>query len=163
MIIEACSSEAIRTAPNFDDLVVEYAHEAGMPEMPWPRVDWQTYTMMEQAGTLQMFSAREKAASDAGPGVLAGFVVVIITMMPEYGVKLACTEAFFVAKAHRHTGAGLKLLATAEAWARSLKAPGFAVSAPLGGKLAEVLPRRGFREVGRTFFKSYAPREDAHE
>jgi len=149
MIIEACSPDDIRTAPNFDDLVVEYALEAGMPEMPWPRVDWQTYTMMERAGTLHVFSARED-------GVLAGFVVVIMTMMPEYGVRLACTEAFFVAKAWRSTGAGLKLLAAAEAWARSHKAPGLAVSAPLGGKLAEVLPKCGFREVGRTFFKSYS-------
>jgi len=156
MIIEACSPDDIRTAPNFDDLVVEYALEAGMPEMPWPRVDWQTYRTMEEVGTLHVFAARDKVASDAGPGVLAGFVVVIMTMMPEYGVRLACTEAFFVAKAYRSTGAGLKLLAAAEAWARSHKAPGLAVSAPLGGKLAEVLPKCGFREVGRTFFKSYS-------
>ena len=149
MIIEPCRADDIRAAPNFDDLVDEYAHEAGMPEMPWPRVDWPTYLAMEQVGTLYVFAARQD-------DVLAGFCVVIITMMPEYGVKLACTEAFFVAKAYRSTGAGLKLLAAAEAKARAVKAPGLAISAPVGGKLAGVLPKCGFRHVGQTFFKSYA-------
>jgi GNAT superfamily N-acetyltransferase len=154
MIVEACTSDDIRLAHNLDDLLVEYALEARMPEMPWPRVDWLTYQLMERAGTLNVFSARED-------GELVGFVVLIVTMMPEYGVKLACTEAFFVAKAWRHTGAGLKLLAAAEARARELKAPGLAVSAPLGGKLAEVLPKCGFRHVGQTFFKSYASHGEA--
>ena len=149
IVVEACSPDDIRLAPNLDDLVVEYAHEARLAEMPWPRVDWETYRSMERAGILHVFSAR----SD---GTLVGFVVLIISMMPEYGVRLACTEAFFVAQAWRSTGAGLKLLAAAEAKARELKAPGLAVSAPLGGKLAEVLVKARFREVGRTFFKSYA-------
>jgi len=154
MRVEASTVEAIRTAPNLDELVNEYAHEVRLPDMPWPRVDWRTYQLLEQAGSLHVFAAREEAASD--PGVLVGFVVVIVSMMPEYGVRLACTEAFFVGRAWRHTGAGLKLLVAADAKAREVKAPGLAVSAPLGGKLAEVLPKCGFREIGRTFFKRYS-------
>jgi GNAT superfamily N-acetyltransferase len=147
--VAACTSEDIRTAPNLDELVVEYAHESRLAEMPWPRVNWDTYRHLEKAGVLHVFSAREDE-------VLIGFVVMIVSMMPEYSVTLCCTEAFFVAKAYRHTGAGLKLLAAADACARELRSPGLAISAPLGGKLAELLPRCGFREVGRTFFKRYS-------
>jgi GNAT superfamily N-acetyltransferase len=148
--IEPATVEEIRTAPNFDELAAEYALESRLEEMPWPRVDWETYRRLEDAGALHVFSARTDDA------VLVGFVVMIISMVPEYGVRLACTEAFFVAKAHRHSAAGLKLLAVVEARARELKAPGIVVSAPFGGKLAEVLPRCRFREVGRTFFKVFA-------
>ncbi len=40
--------------------------------------------------------------------------------------------------------------------ARELGTPGLLVSAPMGGSLAEVLPRRGFAETNRVFFKGFA-------
>jgi GNAT superfamily N-acetyltransferase len=147
--VQAATVEEIRSAPNLDDLVTEYAHEVRIPEMPWPRVDWTVYQRLEQAGALHVFAARDDDET------LVGFVVMIVSVMPEYGVTLACTEAFFVAAASRGSGAGLQLLNAAERRAREVKAPGLAVSAPLGGKLAEVLPKCGFREIGRTFFKRY--------
>jgi GNAT superfamily N-acetyltransferase len=150
MMVAPCLVEDIRTAPNLDELVNEYAHEVRIAEMPWPRVDWAIYRRLEQAGALHVFAARDDA------GTLVGFVVMIVSVMPEYGVTLACTEAFFVGSAWRHTGAGLKLLVAADTRAREVKAPGLAVSAPLGGKLAELLPKCGFREIGRTFFKRYS-------
>jgi GNAT superfamily N-acetyltransferase len=146
MIIEPCKADDIRTAPNFDGLAEEYAREAKITEMPWPRVNWEIYELMEKVGSLHVFAARQH-------GTLAGFVFMITTMMPEYGVHLGFTEAFFVAGQYRSTGAGLKLLAAAENKVRELGILGLAVNAPVGGRLIEVLPRRGFREVGRTFFK----------
>jgi hypothetical protein len=37
-----------------------------------------------------------------------------------------------------------------------LGSPGLAINAPLGGRLADLLPKCGFREVGRCFFKGFA-------
>ena len=54
------------------------------------------------------------------------------------------------------SGAGLRLLAAAQAKARALGSPGLAINAPLGGRLADLLPKCGFREVGRCFFKGFA-------
>jgi len=146
MIVKSCRVEDIRSAPNIDDLIYEYANESRIPEMPWPRTDWNTYETLERVGSLHVFSACQETT-------LVGFVFLIVSMMPEYGIALACTEAFFVADAYRHTGAGLKLLDAAENKAAELNAPGMSVGAPIDSRLAQVLPRRGFREVGRTFFK----------
>jgi GNAT superfamily N-acetyltransferase len=147
--VALCRTDDVRDAPNFPDLAEEYKAEAAIREMPWPQVSWQTYHSLEQAGVLHAWAARDD-------GVLIGFVILITSMSPEYGVPLTCTEAFFVAAASRHTGAGLRLLAAAEAKARALGSPGLAINAPLGGRLAGLLPKCGFREVGRCFFKGFA-------
>ena len=68
----------------------------------------------------------------------------------------AITESFFVAKVHRDSGAGLKLLRAAEQKARALGSPGLLVSAPFGGTLVQVLPRAGYTETNRVFFKGWA-------
>ena len=147
--VAPCRIDDVRTAPNFAELKEEYAAECAIRELPWPQVNWQTYHILEQAGVLHIYAARV----DQG---LVGFVILLTSMSAEYGVPLTCTEAFFVAQASRGTGAGLKLLATAEAKARALGSPGLAINAPIGGRLADVLPKRGFREVGRCFFKGFA-------
>ena len=147
--VAPCRADDVRDAPNFAALVEEYSGEVAIRELPWPQVNWKTYQALEQAGVLHVFGARLD-------GDLIGFVVVVTSMSAEYGVPLTCTEAFFVAQAHRHTGAGLLLLAAAETRARALGSPGLAINAPLGGRLALLLPKCGFREVGRCFFKGFA-------
>jgi GNAT superfamily N-acetyltransferase len=147
--VAPCRADDVRTAPNFAALKEEYAAECAIREIPWPQVSWQTYHSLEQAGVLHVYAARVDQR-------LVGFVVLITSQSAEYGVPLTCTEAFFVAQASRATGAGLKLLAAAEARARALGSPGLAINAPLGGRLADLLPKCGFREVGRCFFKGFA-------
>lgn len=84
---------------------------------------------------------------------LVGFITVLAPVLPHYGVPVAVSESFFVAKAHRKTGAGLKLLRAAEDMARSLGSPGLLVSAPFAGDLFHVLPHVGYVESSRIFFK----------
>ena len=146
MIVTPCPAADIRLSPDFPELAAEYTAESAMREMPMPNVNWELYQLLEDSGSLHCFAARED-------GTLAGFVFVISSISPEYGVLISCTEAFFVGNAWRHTGAGLKLLAAAEAKSRELKSFGLAANGPLGGKLAEVLPKCGYREIGRMFFK----------
>ena len=74
--------------------------------------------------------------------------------MPHYSVKMAVTESFFVAKAYRKSGAGLKLLHAAETYAKEIGCAGILVNAPFEKTLMDVLPRVGYQETHRVFFKN---------
>jgi hypothetical protein len=49
----------------------------------------------------------------------------------------------------------MALLKAAEVKARELGARGLLVSTPFGGSLAAVLPRSGYRDANRVFFKRF--------
>ena len=71
-------------------------------------------------------------------------------------MPLAVVESYFVASKHRKSGAGLALLREAERIASDRGAHALLVSAPHGGRLADVMPRVGYRETNRVFFRSLA-------
>lgn len=130
-------------------MAAEYAAESAIDGLPPPAVKMETYRQLERARVLHAFSARLD-------GALVGFITVLAPILPHYGVPVAVSESFFVAKAHRRTGAGLKLLRAAENKARALGSPGLLVSAPFEGTLFKVLPRVGYGETNRVFFKKVA-------
>ncbi len=146
LTVEACPLADLMAAATFADLAAEYERESLIDGMPPPAPDWNAYRALEAAGLLHGFAA-------SVDGELAGFVAVLVAKLPRYAGPVALTESFFVARAHRHTGAGLRLLRAAEDKARALGCPGLLVSAPSGGALAQVLPRRGYAETNRVFFK----------
>lgn len=146
MNVSPCPVEAIRTAGNWPALAAEYAEETLLAGMPEPNPDWAAYARMEAAGALHAFGA-------AVDGCLVGFLSIIVTPMPRYSRVMALSESFFVLKAWRHTGAGLKLLSAAENKARHLKALSLSITTVSEGDLAKVLPRRGYSEAARTFVK----------
>lgn len=150
MLIIASSTVAkISTAAEFPALAAEYAAESAIDGLPPPAAKMETYRQLERAGMLHAFSAR---LDDA----LIGFITVLAPILPHYGVPVAVSESFFVAKTHRGTGAGLRLLRAAEDKARALGSPGLLVSAPFEGALLKVLPRIGYVETNRVFFKKVA-------
>ncbi len=137
----------IEDADTFDALLNEYASEVTFPGFPPPAAKLETYRTLEKTGVLHVFVATYD-------GRLIGFITVLASALPHYdGATVAHTESFFVAKAYRNTLAGLKLLTKAEACAREVGSPGLLVSAPVGGVLAKVLPRSGYVETSRAFFK----------
>lgn len=144
--VQPTTISALEDAPNIWSLLLEYAGEAAAPGMVPPAIRAQDYKRLEAAGVLHPISA-------LFDGELIGYVTVLVSEIPHYGRSIAITESFFVARAHRKTGAGLRLLRAAEAKARELGSPVLLVSAPPRGDLAEVLPRIGYDEVGRTFLK----------
>lgn len=146
LTIARSSITAIAGAREFAALAAEYAAEAAINGLPPPAAKMETYRQLEAAGILQAFSAIEG-------GALIGFITLLAPVLPHYGVAVAVSESFFVARAHRKTGAGLRLLRAAEDAARALGSPGLLVSAPFGGRLFEILPRRGYVETNRVFFK----------
>ena len=144
--IKPCSVADIESAPNVADLLAEYAEESALDALGGANPQWETYRQMEAVGVARVLGAfqREK---------LVGFLVLLVSIVPHFGKPLASTESFFVAQSARKTGAGLKLLREAENIARDTGAVGFFVSAPMGSRLAKVLPGVGYRETNRLFFR----------
>jgi GNAT superfamily N-acetyltransferase len=146
--IAACRVADIEASPDFPALADEYAAESLIDGMPSPLARWPQYRALEAAGLLSVFAAKERDS-------LLGFISVLAAALPRYAEPVAMCESFFVAKAYRKTGAGLKLLRAAERKARDIGSPGLLVSAPYGGRLFEVLPRLGYAESSRIFFRSF--------
>lgn len=142
-----CGFEALANDPHFAALTAEYASESALGGMPKPAAHFDTYKRLEASGAMRVLCAFQGQT-------LVGFIILLVALNPHYSVLLATTESFFVAEAHRKTGAGLKLLRTAEEIAAELGAAGFLISAPTGGRLERLLPHTGFHETNRVFFRS---------
>lgn len=146
-MIRSSTVAELEAAPTFRALLDEYAAESAIDGLPPPSAKMETYHHLERSGFMHVFSAW------AGE-TLAGFITVLAAPLPHYGKTVAVCESFFVAKEHRCTGAGLKLLRAAETLAEKLGSPGLLVSAPYAGDLFKVLPRVGYVETNRVFFKA---------
>lgn len=144
--IKQCSILDLKAADNFDDLVEEYAAESAVPGLPHPSVKIEMYVLLGNSGAMRFWGAYFN-------NELIGFITVLAPVIPHFGVQIAVSESFFVTSRRRNTGAGLKLLRLAEAYAASVGSPGLLISAPLGSILAEVLPRVGYVETNRVFFR----------
>ncbi|WP_422016096.1 GNAT family N-acetyltransferase [Reyranella sp.] len=146
MNVQMSSVAELEHDPGLAALLVEYAAESSIAGMPVPAARMDSYRELEARGLLRVLSAIHD-------GRLIGFLTLLVPVLPHYGVAVAVSESFFVALAHRGTGAGLKLLRAAEDLARRLGSPGLLVSAPFEGNLFKVLPRVGYTETNRVFFK----------
>lgn len=143
LVVRKCSISELEADPNILPLLDEYAEELTVSGLPHPSAKMETYKHLEKMGSLQPLAAY---LGDK----LIGIINVLMVPNPHYGMVIGVSESFFVAKAYRKTGAGLKLLRAAE---KIAGAPGFLVSAPSSGPLAEVLPKSGYLEISRTFFR----------
>lgn len=146
LTIGQCTIGDIIDAPEFSGLVEEYAQESAIPGLPKPQAKLEQYRAYETLGVVHAFCALRD-------GALVGFITVVAPVMPHYSIPLAVAESFFVAADHRKGGTGLRLLELAEERAKALGSPGLMVCAPYAGRLFEVLPRRGYTETNRVFFK----------
>jgi len=145
MILEVSVHE-ILDAPQFPALVEEYAAEAAIVGMPHPKAKIESYRAYDASGMLHSFASVDGDA-------LVGFITVLAPILPHYSCPVAVAESFFVAAAHRAGGDGLRLLTAAEKRAQEVGSPGLLVSAPMDGRLFEILPRCGYVECSRIFFK----------
>ena len=149
LIIRKCSIAEIESAANIEAILSENAAESAIAGLPAPSAKFEMYRGLEESGALHVVGAFLDE-------LIIGYITVLAPVLPHYSAVVAVTESFFVAKEYRKTGAGLKLLAEAEDYAKSKGSPGLLVSAPFGGNLAEVLPRKGYEETNRVFFKNFS-------
>jgi GNAT superfamily N-acetyltransferase len=138
-------------SPLFAELCDEYRDESlRNPDLWGALPDREGYAALVDAGMLHALGV---FVGDE----LAGFCAVLVSPVLHFGGKLiASTETLFVAKKHRAGGAGLKLLRAAEQLAAGFGVPGLYVTAPTGGRLERLLPRVGYHETNRVFFRGCA-------
>jgi GNAT superfamily N-acetyltransferase len=130
-------------------LLAEYAEEAANAHLPPPNPSQPMYFQMERAGILHTAIAMVD-------GEMVGFLALLVNRNPHYSEVLAVAESFFVAQAHRKTGAGRMLKRWAEAKAEEQGALGLYFSARVGSTLAQMFEReRAYRETNRIFFRSF--------
>lgn len=146
-IVRQCTVEELEREANFTTLISEYS-EYAIKGMPRPVVKMEMYKLLEATGNQHLFGA-------FFGDILIGFMAVLISAIPHYGVLGAFSESLFVAKKYRKTGAGAQLINMAEELAKDKGAPGLLISAPLGGALSSVLPRRGYSATHSIFFKGF--------
>ena len=145
-VVRPCTVSEVMCAPEWEEILAEYVAEASIKGMPPPNAKIETYRKIESTGNLHSFMALEGNR-------LVGFIYVLAPVLPHYGIPVAVCESFFVASKSRKGGAGLRLLRAAEDKANELGSPGLVVSAPFGGRLCDLLPRCGYVETNRVFFK----------
>lgn len=146
--VRDCSGLEMGAFKDLPTLLAEYGEESAIAGLPPPKIDEVSYLRMERAGISNLVVATLD-------GELIGFILVIVNLNPHYSAKLAVVESFFVAKAHRKSGAGRMLQKRAEEIAKQKGAVGLLMSAPVGSRLARVLELdKGYRETNRVFFRS---------
>ncbi len=144
--IRPCRVADIQQAPNIDALVAEYADESLNQQIGPANPQWDTYRHLEEIGLMRVVGAFEG-------DTLAGFVFVLVSVLPHFGKPVASTESVFVRPESRRGGTGTRLLRAAEATAKGMGADGFLVSAPTGSRLERIMPRQGYRETNRVFYR----------
>lgn len=148
VIIRKTTILEMESLANIHELLDEYSAESAIDGLPTPKAKVDNYKTLEASGSLYILGA---FLND----LMVGYITILFPILPHYSALVAVAESFFVAKAYRKTGAGLKLLKEAELHAKSAGSPGLLVSAPFGGNLAEVLPHVGYGETNRVFFKGF--------
>lgn len=146
MTIKKCTFDEIINHPNFETLASEYENEAKSTFMPPVKLTVDLYRNMEKLGILDVFGVFDEET-------LIGFAFILFTIIPHYSLKFTISDSLFIAKTHRKTGAGLKLIKAIEEDAKIDISPGILISAPSSGPLAELLPNIGYTEINRIFFK----------
>lgn len=150
LVIKKCTISDLEASPNIQDILAEYAAESSpsIKGLPRPLAKVDTYKHLESMNAIHTIGA---FLND----LLIGYIIIVAPVMPHYSIRIAVSESFFVLKGYRKTGAGTKLRIAAEDWSKEAGAYGLLMSAPAGGDLAEVLPRVGYAETGRVFFRSF--------
>lgn len=145
--IRTASLAELIGAPNFQQLIDEYAAESAMPEIGTPCADLAMYQAIESAGLLSVACALHD-------DVIVGFIVLLVNRLPHYGKTIATTESFFVTPTYRKGGVGQRLLSLAERMAKEKGAEAILVSAPKGGRLEPVMPTWGYRASNTVYAKA---------
>lgn len=147
--VKTCTVDTMENDRCFTALINGYAEESVIPELGKANPQLGMYRKLESAGVLTVIAAYREE-------ILQGFIAFVVLPSPHQGATIATVQSFYVHPEYRKQGAGLKLLREAERIAKEKGAIGVFVSAPLGGKLASVLPRKGYRPTNLSFFKGIA-------
>lgn len=122
-------------------LIERYAVECAVEADPQPEI----YAALDQVGVLKCFGAYTGAE-------LAGFVSLLMNVMPHNGKRIATIESIFAVPEHRNLGTGDALLDAAEAFAAASGCAALIYTARVGSALEKVLSRRHGCEHSHAMF-----------
>lgn len=149
--IRPCACDDIFTAPNFADLTAEYQSEAARnADLLGRPPDLDGYRHLEANGVLHALGVFHGE-------MVVGFAGLLVTpVLHSQGRLIGTVESLFVSSGYRAGGTGTALLRAVEDRARDLGAVGLYVSGPANGRVVAILPRSGYRETNRTFYRGLA-------
>ncbi|MEX3630325.1 MAG: GNAT family N-acetyltransferase [Burkholderia sp.] len=149
--IRPCACDDVFNAPNFADLAAEYQSEAARNADLFGRPpDLEGYKRLEANGVLHALGVFYGE-------MVVGFAGLLVTPVLHFQGRLIGTvESLFVASGYRAGGTGTALLRAVEDRARDLGAVGLYITSPADGRVAAILPRSGYRETNRTFYRGLA-------
>lgn len=147
-VIKQVTSNELFFDDRFVDLIKEYEAESLVEGFPKADIQLSSYRLMEMGGNFFPIAAYKD-------NELVGFVTVFVNVLPHSGKRFGSVESFFVSERHRKHGPGLDLLRAAEWMAQAAGAVGILVNAPVGGKLARVMPRSKYKHTHQVFFKGF--------
>ena len=139
--VRAVKYGEILGAPNWPELLVEYAAECSLPELGPVNPQAGLYEGLERSGGFQAFGAFDDAR-------LVGFVTVLEYPLPHYGgKKIAATESLFLARAYRNQGIWPRMMAVVKGFAKSRGCATVQCTAPVGSRFARLM------ELNRTQYR----------
>jgi len=148
-MIRRITLEELTSAAEFDGLFDAYRAEAAIDDLPMPSYEAHIYRSMEAAGLLHILGAHQGDR-------LIGFLSLIVSVLPHYGMTCATAESYFVDARHRRGGAGIKLLRKAESLSEELGAGVLLLSARPDSPLSVILPRSGYAPANTVFYRRLA-------
>lgn len=145
MLIEQTTVDELYAMPGFEDMIAEYRTLA-IKRLPEPKYRKEDYIPMEKLGMLTVYCVKAE-------GRVVGFMSIVRSKIPHYGITLCIVESLFVCAAHRSGGAGVRFIDRAEGFAKSLFSAGLFIQCPFGQELAKVLERKGYSPETISYFK----------
>lgn len=144
--VESISHADLIALPEFSQMLEQYVHECGIPELGPANPQHDIYAAIEQAGAACFIVAR------LGPQAI-GFCCLTASRVPHFGTVVAHTESLFISPLYRATGAGLLLMREAERVAAEMGATGLFIGAPIGSRLDRLLRGTDYRPTTVAHFK----------
>lgn len=145
-ITEGSDKDILR--PEVQVLIKQYAEECAIAGLPDPSYKFELYQSLYNMKLLRIVVA--KTDEDQ----IVGFVCVLGSTLPHYGIPIATVESFFVGKQYRKTGAGIRLRIWAERIAREFNSPGLLICCPIDGSLDNYLSKcKDYRVTNKVYFK----------
>jgi GNAT superfamily N-acetyltransferase len=141
------SFDELEQNPDFKAVMAEYSDEAAMDELGPVNPQFDMYRAMENAGTAELIVAMLD-------GVLVGFAVVLVTVVPHYGKVIATMESLFSMQHVRRLGTGVMLMRASERFAHERGSAGLFVSARVGSSLETVASVMCYRKTNSVYFKA---------
>lgn len=131
-----------------EPMLEEHFKEVGYHNGPTEvAVDDRTYTSLDDAGRMMMFTVRDDED-------LVGYLsVVFITPTHHCNDIFACVDAFYVKKEYRRSSIGLKLFKKAEAAARNKGVKYMTAMSNINAPIENFLSGMGFELTDKTYIR----------